>query len=113
MLTYVIKMTGFFSWIARQSAEMENGVSLWSFFLNLFNNVLIIWFLSDEVDLQCIFIFRLQEYWKKILKLNHKFQMVSIERIVKYTELEPEKEPLITAKLDSEWPQHGRIQANK
>ncbi|PAV58307.1 hypothetical protein WR25_02213 [Diploscapter pachys] len=63
MLTYVIKMTGFFSWIARQSAEMENG-------------------------------------------------MVSIERIVKYTELEPEKEPLITAKLDPEWPQHGRIQIN-
>ncbi|CAI4226268.1 unnamed protein product [Auanema sp. JU1783] len=61
MLVYAVQLTGFFSWIMRQSAELQNG-------------------------------------------------MVSVERVVNYTQLEPELTSDKT--VPDEWPTAGHLQMN-
>ncbi|VDM76159.1 unnamed protein product [Strongylus vulgaris] len=60
MLVYAVQLTGFFSWIMRQSAELQNG-------------------------------------------------MVSVERIVQYTELESEHNDSQTERVPKSWPSEGHI----
>ncbi|EPB77372.1 hypothetical protein ANCCEY_03525 [Ancylostoma ceylanicum] len=60
MLVYAVQLTGFFSWIMRQSAELQNG-------------------------------------------------MVSVERIVQYTELESEHDDNLSLEVPKAWPTEGHI----
>ncbi|KIH61296.1 ABC transporter, ATP-binding protein [Ancylostoma duodenale] len=60
MLVYAVQLTGFFSWIMRQSAELQNG-------------------------------------------------MVSVERIVQYTELESEHDDNLSLEAPKAWPTEGHI----
>ncbi|VDN32966.1 unnamed protein product [Cylicostephanus goldi] len=60
MLVYAVQLTGFFSWIMRQSAELQNG-------------------------------------------------MVSVERIVQYTELESEHDDTQAEEVPKSWPSEGHI----
>ncbi|CAJ0610332.1 unnamed protein product [Cylicocyclus nassatus] len=60
MLVYAVQLTGFFSWIMRQSAELQNG-------------------------------------------------MVSVERIVQYTELESEHDNTQAEEIPKSWPSEGHI----
>ncbi|KHJ99613.1 ABC transporter, ATP-binding protein [Oesophagostomum dentatum] len=60
MLVYAVQLTGFFSWIMRQSAELQNG-------------------------------------------------MVSVERIVQYTELESEHDDTLAQEAPKSWPTEGHI----
>ncbi|KIH43742.1 hypothetical protein ANCDUO_26246, partial [Ancylostoma duodenale] len=60
ILVYAVQLTGFFSWIMRQSAELQNG-------------------------------------------------MVSVERIVQYTELESEHDDNLSLEAPKAWPTEGHI----
>ncbi|PIO74854.1 ABC transporter, ATP-binding protein [Teladorsagia circumcincta] len=79
MLVYAVQLTGFFSWIMRQSAELQNG------------------------NKRAIKIM-IQKEWHGCM------EMVSVERIVQYTELESEHDSVVPlTDVPKSWPTEGHI----
>uniref|UniRef100_A0A914X1N7 Uncharacterized protein n=1 Tax=Plectus sambesii TaxID=2011161 RepID=A0A914X1N7_9BILA len=102
MLVYAVQMTGFFSWIMRQSAELQNGVLYSDYGL-----------VAAEVGLIMMYALTFTRVFARHLEMwtRVEVEMVSVERVISYSQLEPEADLQSTddRRPPADWPTKGHL----